>query len=148
MDPHDPRAAMLAADEAIKQANPAPAEMVPPGGTINVNVRMGDGAELVGAFTFRLPLSVNDQTRIGNVSGRMRGGLPVEAFTADKAGIIEMVAFLQVALTDVPAWARDDDGAMNLGELPAFLVEHLYGEVAQHAQRFRDACELRGPDQG
>ena len=148
MDPHDPRAAMLAADEAIKQANPTPAEVVPQGGVINVNVRMGDGSELIGAFTFKLPMSVNDQTRIGNISGRMRGGLSVEAFTAEKAGIIEMVAYLQVALRDAPEWARDESGGMNLGELPAFLVEHLYGEVAQHAQRFRDACELRGPGEG
>lgn len=141
----DPAAAMRAAEVAIAAADPAPPQVVTQGGVIRLDARLGDGRSMVGDFTFMLPLSVNAQTKIGLVSSRMRGGMPLAAFTEDKATLIEMVAFLQVSLQDVPTWARNEAGDMNLGELPIFLVERLYSEVAAHAERFRDACELRGP---
>lgn len=148
LESHDPRAAMLAAERAVQAADPEPERVVTSGGVIRVDLRMGDGRELRGEFVFDLPLSVNAQTKIGNVSSRMRGGLPLAAFSDDKAGLIEMVAYLQVALTSAPLWACDESGRISLGELPTMLVEHLYGEVAEHAARFRDACQLRGPAEG
>lgn len=143
----DPRAAMLEAEAAVVAAD-RETDAVPPGGVISVSARLADGREMVGEFTFMLPLSVNDQNRIGQISARLRGGMPVAAFAGDKAELLEMVAFLQVALRGAPGWAMDSTGAVNLGEMPTFIVGHIYREVEAHAGRFRDACQLRGPGQG
>jgi hypothetical protein len=129
----DPVQALRRAEAAV-MAREAEASRpdVTPHGVISVEVPApAGGLPLEGRFVYTLPLSANELVRFQALAAGLGGTQMAQA-----------VAYLTVAVKDGPEWAKKDGKLdwLSLGEL---VVTGIFGEVAAHAERFRERNKPR-----
>lgn len=96
---------------------------------IEVTYITPDGERKDAVVVHRVP-SLEDSLRIGRLAARMRRGVPRDALDDYTNDIVDMTAYLSVALVEMPPW-------LGLGVCvdPGALIA-LYQEGQRHTARF------------
>lgn len=93
------------------------------------------GRPWTGRFSAKV-LNYGDRIRVGLMRSQLSNHIPVEALDPTTRDLMEMVAHLEVALTDRPRWADD-----LLALYDYTVIGAIYREVASYENRFHGAID-------
>lgn len=105
--------------------------------TFEIDYQGPRGQRYPGAFETQA-LTIRQKRAVKTIKAQLAGGVPVSALDADAWELNEMLAWLSIALTKRPKWARDLESHYDEN-----VIRAIYKEVLDHEDRFHG----RGLDQ-
>jgi hypothetical protein len=117
---------------------------VPPGHSFSLDFVDNRGYRWEGTFKFHV-LNTREKINVGLVKSRLSGGVAAHLLDSITSHMLEMLAWLAVALDEAPDWASGD--ALETLYDPG-VIEAIYKEVAEHEARFHGTAAVPSSESG